>query len=285
MSKLPLPDAVAQFIAYTITEDIGEGDHTSLSCIPATATGQAQLVMKQEGVLAGVALAGYIFAAIDPTLSFTPLINDGQFVKTGDKVFTVAGSARSILMAERLVLNFMQRMSGIATLTHQFVAALAGTTTRILDTRKTTPGLRYFEKWAVRIGGGTNHRMGLYDMIMVKDNHIDFAGGIAPAIYNVRNYLRSHNLDLKVEVETRNLTELEAVLADGGVDIVMLDNFTFEDTRQAVAMIDKQLECESSGNITLDTVAEYAACGVDFISSGALTHSAKSLDMSLKADF
>lgn len=285
MSNLTLPDDVAQFITYTIKEDIGEGDHTSLSCIPAAASGQAQLVMKQKGVLAGVALAGYIFAAIDPALSFTPHIDDGQSVETGDKVFTVAGSARSILMAERLVLNFMQRMSGIATLTHQFVSALEGTSTRILDTRKTTPGMRYFEKWAVRIGGGTNHRMGLYDMIMVKDNHIDFAGGIALAIQNVRNYLHAHNLTLKVEVETRNLSELATVLAEGGVDIVMLDNFTFEDTRQAVAMIDKQLACESSGNITINTVAEYAACGVDFISSGALTHSAKSLDMSLKADF
>lgn len=285
MSNPLLSAPIQQFITYTIQEDIGEGDHTSLSCIPPEAEGEARLLVKAKGVLAGVDLAEHLFHKMDPELVFTAALPDGSAVEPGQEAFRVAGSARSILMAERLVLNFMQRMSGIATLTHHFVEALEGTSTRILDTRKTTPGLRFFEKWAVRIGGGTNHRMGLYDMIMVKDNHIDFAGGIEAAICRVRNYLIEHQLDLKIEVETRNLEELEEVLRVGGADVVMLDNYSYADTETAVALIDGTVETESSGNITLDTAPRYAACGVDFISSGALTHSVKSLDLSLKADF
>lgn len=285
MSNPLLSAPIQQFLDYTIKEDIGEGDHTSLSCIPPDATGEATLLVKDEGVLAGMELAEHLFHKIDPSLQFTPLLTDGTYVKPGMEAFTITGKAQSILTAERLVLNFMQRMSGVATQTAQFVKALEGTKTRILDTRKTTPGMRFFEKWAVRIGGGTNHRFGLYDMIMIKDNHIDFAGGLEAAIRRVRNYLIEHQLDLKVEVETRNLNELEAVLQLGYVDVVMLDNYTYEQTRTAVALIDGTLECESSGNITLETAPQYAACGVDYISSGSLTHSVKSLDLSLKASF
>lgn len=285
MSNPLLSAPIQQFIDYTIQEDIGEGDHTSLSCIPPEAQGEARLLVKASGVLAGVSLAEHLFQKMDPELVFTADIPDGTVVEPGQEAFRVAGSARSILMAERLVLNFMQRMSGIATLTHRFVEALEGTQTRILDTRKTTPGMRFFEKWAVRIGGGTNHRMGLYDMIMIKDNHIDFAGSIEAAICRVRNYLIEHQIDLKIEVETRSLEELEEVLRIGGADVVMLDNYSYADTETAVALIAGTVETESSGNITLDTAPRYAACGVDFISSGALTHSVKSLDLSLKADF
>lgn len=285
MNDLLLSKPIQQFLEYTITEDIGDGDHTSLSCIPPDAVGEAVLLVKDKGVLAGIALAEHLFHKIDPLLHFTGHLEEGSVVQPGMEAFTIAGSARHILTAERLVLNFMQRMSGIATLTHAFVQALAGSSTRILDTRKTTPGLRFFEKWAVRIGGGTNHRFGLYDMIMIKDNHVDFAGGLEAAICRVRNYLIEHQLDLKIEVETRNLGELEEVLKIGGVDVVMLDNYSFADTQTAVAWIDNTLECESSGNITLDTAPQYAACGVDYISSGALTHSVKSLDLSLKARF
>ncbi len=275
---------IQDFLAYTIREDIGSGDHTSLATIPDTAIDQAYLLVKESGIIAGVDLAKHILRLIDPRLTVHVIVQDGTPVHPGDVVFKVEGSARSILMAERLVLNFMQRMSGIATKTHRMVQLLHGTKTRILDTRKTTPGMRFFEKWAVRIGGGTNHRFGLYDMILIKDNHIDFAGGIANAIQRVQQYLADKQLDIKVEIEVRNLTELQEVLHLGGVDIVLLDNFDYATTRQAVTLIDGRFTTESSGNITLDTVRHYADCGVDFISSGALTHTIASLDLSLKAE-
>lgn len=279
------PPQIEEFLAYTIREDIGEGDHTSLACISPTAVGEARIVAKEEGVIAGIELAGYLFRTLAPSVTFHIQKPDGQKVAPKDVVATISGNARQILRAERLVLNFMQRMSGIATYTHQFVQLLEGTKTRILDTRKTTPGMRFFEKWAVRIGGGSNHRMGLYDMILIKDNHIDFAGGIGPALAHVRNYLIEHQLDIQVEIEVRNLHELEEVLVADGVDIVLLDNFSFEDTRQAVSIINGKFQTESSGNITLKTARQYADCGVDFISSGALTHSVKSLDLSMLATF
>lgn len=271
------------FIANAIREDIGDGDHTSLACIPVTTEKSAKLLCKENGILAGMEIAEAIFRYIDPALVFSPLLKDGDQVKKGDIAFEVSGPARSILMAERLVLNCMQRMSGIATTTRQLVDLLKDSSTRILDTRKTTPCFRALEKQAVKTGGGENHRFGLYDMIMIKDNHIDSAGGIAPAISAVRKYLAEKQLDLKVEIETRNMEELEEVLAIGQVDRIMLDNFSPAGLKAAVEKIGGRYETEASGGITAATIAEYAKSGVDFISVGALTHHVKSLDMSLKA--
>lgn len=276
---------IEAIIKNALQEDLGDGDHSSLACIPADAMGVAKLLVKDTGILAGVELAQMICKEVDPDLQFETLIADGQAVKPGDIAFYLRGKARSILAAERLLLNFMQRMSGIATLTHDLVALLEGTTTKLLDTRKTTPGIRYMEKWAVRIGGGHNHRFALYDMIMLKDNHIDFAGGIAAAIQRTQAYLKEKNKDLKVEIEVRNMDELEQVLAVGQVDRIMLDNFTPEQLKFAVARINGAYETEASGGITKDTLRMYAETGVDFISVGALTHSYKSLDLSLKATF
>ncbi|TCC99041.1 carboxylating nicotinate-nucleotide diphosphorylase [Pedobacter psychroterrae] len=274
---------IDQFIKNAIAEDLGDGDHTSLSTIPADAQGQAKLIIKEDGIVAGVALSLAIFRYIDQNLDIKVLIQDGASVKYGDIVLTVSGSTHSILLAERLVLNCMQRMSGIATKTNHIVRLLSSYKTRLLDTRKTTPGLRYLEKWAVRIGGGVNHRIGLYDMILIKDNHVDYAGGIAKAITSAQKYLKDKGKGLEIEIEVRNLAELNEVLAIGGVNRIMLDNFSFDDLVKAVGIIDHKYITEASGGITESNVAEYAACGVDFISMGALTHSVKSLDMSLKA--
>jgi nicotinate-nucleotide pyrophosphorylase (carboxylating) len=274
---------IHQFIKNALTEDVGDGDHTSLSTIPAGTQGKAKLIIKENGVLAGTELALEIFKVVDSALAVEVFIQDGAAVKVGDIVLTVSGSTHSILIAERLVLNCMQRMSGIATQTHLIVAKLEGTKTQILDTRKTTPGLRYLEKWAVRIGGGVNHRIGLYDMILIKDNHVDYAGGIANAINAAQQYLKNQNKSLQIEIEVRNLEELTQVLEIGGVDRIMLDNFSFDNLRAAVKLIDGKFVTEASGGITSENVADYAACGVDYISMGALTHSVKSLDMSLKA--
>lgn len=272
-----------QLISLWFAEDIGDGDHTTLSCIPDTAKGKSQLIIKEEGVLAGVEIARRIFYAFDPELKMTVFISDGARVKAGDVAFVVEGKIQSLLQTERLMLNVMQRMSGVATRTAQYVKALEGTKTRVLDTRKTTPGLRLLEKEAVRIGGGVNHRVGLYDMILLKDNHVDFAGGIQKAILSAKEYLKAKGKDLKIEVEVRNFDELNEVMAVGGVDRIMLDNFSARDTREAVAIIGGKYETESSGGITFDTLRSYAECGVDYISVGALTHSVKSLDMSFKA--
>ena len=274
---------IDQFIDHAIAEDIGDGDHTSLATIPETAVGRARLLVKENGVIAGVELATRIFNKFDPELKINVLIPDGNKVSIGDFVFTVEGKSRSILTAERLVLNFMQRMSGIASKTREFVDTLDSNSVRILDTRKTTPGLRFFEKEAVRIGGGTNHRMGLYDMIMIKDNHIDFAGGIEEAISSVKDYMKQRDLDLKVEIESRNLDELKTILDHGGVDRIMLDNYSVEDIQEAVEMIGDDYEIEISGNVTLDNLKSYDIPGVDFISTGAITHSSGSIDLSLKA--
>jgi nicotinate-nucleotide pyrophosphorylase (carboxylating) len=274
---------INDLIDIAIKEDIGDGDHTSLSCIPKNATGKAQLLVKENGILAGVDLAKTIFNKIDSKLQFNQFLKDGDEIKVGDIAFRVEGSSHSILQAERLVLNFMQRMSGIATNTNYYVNLLDGLKTKVLDTRKTTPGLREIEKWAVKIGGGVNHRMGLYDMVMLKDNHIDYAGGIEAAIKATKKYLSENNKSLKIEVEARNLTELNEILACGGVDRIMLDNFNYEDLRTAVKLIDGKYETEASGGITDKTIRNYAECGVDFISVGALTHQIKSLDLSLKA--
>lgn len=271
------------FIENAISEDIGDGDHSSLSCIPETATGKAQLLIKQEGVLAGIEIAKQVFNKIDPTLSFEQFLLDSNHIHVGDRAFIISGKVHSILKAERLVLNIMQRMSGIATSTKIYVDKLAGTNTKILDTRKTTPGIRYLEKLAVKIGGAENHRMGLYDMIMLKDNHIDFAGGIEPAIIKANEYLKSNNKDIKIEIEARNIDEVNQILEIGNVHRIMLDNFNYDDTREAVNLINGRFETESSGGITLETIRNYAECGVDYISVGALTHQIKSLDMSLKA--
>jgi nicotinate-nucleotide pyrophosphorylase (carboxylating) len=272
-----------QLISLWFAEDIGDGDHTTLSCIPATALGKSQLIVKENGVLAGVEVARKIFNAFDPELKMTVFINDGAEVKVGDVAFVVEGKIQSLLQTERLMLNIMQRMSGVATRTREYVKALEGTKTRVLDTRKTTPGLRLLEKEAVKIGGGVNHRIGLYDMILLKDNHVDFAGGIAQAIQRAKAYLKEKGKDLKIEIEVRNFDELAQVMAEGGVDRIMLDNFTPKNTRKAVEIIDGKYETESSGGITFATLKEYAECGVDYISVGALTHSVKSLDMSFKA--
>ena len=274
---------IESFISLALKEDIGSGDHTSLATVPAGAKGAAQLLVKQDGILAGVEVAREVFKLVDPQLRLTVFIEDGAPVKVGDIAFKVEGNSRSILTAERLALNFMQRMSGIATKTNLFVQKVEGLPVKILDTRKTTPGLRIFEKWAVRLGGGANHRIGLYDMILIKDNHIDFCGGIEKAIETVLEYLRENDLYLKVEIETRNLKEVQKVLDKGGVNRIMLDNFDFDTMREAVKMIDKKYETEASGNVNLETVRNYAETGVDFISVGAITHSAVALDLSLKA--
>lgn len=272
-----------QLISLWFAEDIGDGDHTTLSCIPADAMGKSQLIVKDDGVIAGVEVARKIFQAFDPELKMTVFIADGAEVKKGDIAFVVEGRIQSLLQTERLMLNIMQRMSGVATRTRQYVKALEGTKTRVLDTRKTTPGLRLLEKEAVKIGGGVNHRIGLYDMILLKDNHVDFAGGIDKAILRAKEYCKQKGKNLKIEIEVRNFEELNQVLAIGGVDRIMLDNFTPENTRKAVELIAGKYETESSGGITFDTLREYAECGVDYISVGALTHSVKSLDMSFKA--
>jgi nicotinate-nucleotide pyrophosphorylase (carboxylating) len=270
-------------IANAIREDVGDGDHSSLACIPNTAQGKAKLLVKDNGIIAGVEFAKMIFKYVDANLQVEVLIEDGEAVKHGDIVFFVSGSSQSILKAERLVLNTMQRMSAIATKTKEFVALLQGTKTKILDTRKTTPGIRAIEKWAVKIGGGENHRFALYDMIMLKDNHIDFAGGISQAILKTKNYLIANNKELKIIVEARNLDEVKQILQVGGVYRILLDNFDYETTQQAVQLIDSQCLTESSGNINEKTIRRYAECGVDYISSGALTHSIYNMDLSLKA--
>jgi len=262
-------------------EDIGDGDHTTLCCIPETAEGKSKLLVKEPGILAGVEIAGKIFKKFDPTLQMEVFIKDGSEVKPGDIAFIVSGKVRSLLQTERLMLNIMQRMSGIATMTHKYMERLKGTKTKVLDTRKTTPGMRILEKQAVKIGGGVNPRIGLFDMILLKDNHIDFAGGIAQALERCHSYLKEHNLNLKIEIEVRSLEELKEVMECGGVDRIMLDNFTPELTRRAVELIGGRYETESSGGITIDT--NYAECGVDYVSVGALTHSVKGLDLSFKA--
>jgi nicotinate-nucleotide pyrophosphorylase (carboxylating) len=272
-----------EFILKSLDEDIGDGDHTSLACIPPDATGKAKLLVKEKGILAGINIADELFSAIDKDLEADIILTDGTEIFPGDIAFYLAGKQQSILKSERLVLNIMQRMSGIATSTHEYAAKLTGLRTRILDTRKTTPGFRYFEKEAVRIGGGMNHRMGLYDMILLKDNHIDYAGGIRNAIDKTRKYLEKNNLQLKVEIEARSMEDVRTILSVGGIDRIMLDNFTIGDTLMAVKEISGRYETESSGGINLSTIRSYAECGVDFISVGALTHHVKSLDMSLKA--
>jgi len=271
------------FIKNAIAEDLGDGDHTSLSTIPAGATGKAKLLVKEPGILAGVELAIEIFNQIDANLQTEIFITDGETVSYGDIAFTVEGSTHSILLAERLVLNCMQRMSGIATKTNRIVKLLDNFPTKLLDTRKTTPGLRYLEKWAVRIGGGVNHRIGLYDMILIKDNHVDYAGGITNAISAANQYLADQGRQLEIEIEVRDIAELNQVLEKGMVNRIMLDNFNFDDLRTAVKLINHRYVTEASGGITEENITEYAECGVDYISMGALTHSVKSLDMSLKA--
>ncbi len=272
-----------KIIEYAFMEDIGDGDHSTLACIPATETGKSKLLIKEAGVLAGIQIAQQIFNKFDPELKIEVLINDGTEVKPGDIAFYVEGKIQSLLQTERVVLNIMQRMSGIATRTKVYVKKLEGLHTKVLDTRKTTPGIRYLEKMAVKIGGGENHRMGLFDMVMLKDNHIDFAGGIVPAIEKTQQYLKEKGKDLKIEIEVRNLAELREVLEYGRVHRIMLDNFDFATTKEAVDLIAGRYETEASGGITLDTLRQYAECGVDYISVGALTHSVKGLDMSLKA--
>ncbi len=274
---------LALIITNAIREDIGDGDHTSLSCIPDTAIGKAKLLVKDEGIIAGVEFAKMVFAYVDKDLQIETLINDGEKVKYGDIVMYVSGKSQSILQAERLVLNAMQRMSAIATKTNFFANLLEGTKTKVLDTRKTTPGIRALEKWAVKIGGGVNHRFALYDMVMIKDNHIDFAGGASQAITKTKTYLAEKGLDLKIIVEARSLEEIKEILTNEGVYRILIDNFNYEDTRKAVALIGDICLTESSGGINEKTIREYAECGVDFISSGALTHSVYNMDLSLKA--
>ena len=268
-----------RLIDLAFAEDIGDGDHTTLCCIPADAMGKSRLLIKEDGILAGIEVAKKVFARFDKDLQVEVYINDGAFVHAGD----VARRIQSLLQTERLMLNIMQRMSGIATMTNKYVKLLEGTNAKVLDTRKTTPGMRMLEKQAVKIGGGVNHRIGLFDMILLKDNHVDFAGGIANAIDRCHKYQKENNLDLKIEIEVRNFDELQQVLEKGGVNRIMLDNFSVEDTRKAVEIINHRFEVESSGGITIDTIRSYAECGVDFISVGALTHSVKCLDMSFKA--
>lgn len=276
-------EAIYRFIDNALAEDVGEGDHSSLAAVPAGAQQRARLIVKAEGILAGVDMARHILQRVDPSLQMDVRIADGKTVKPGDIAFTVSGNARSILQAERLLLNCMQRMSGIATHTNQIVRLLKGSRTRLLDTRKTTPNFRLCEKWAVKIGGGENHRFGLYDMIMLKDNHNDYAGGIVQALQAAKQYVHAHDLPLRIEVETRNLQEVQLVLDEGGADVIMLDNFGPEQLREAVAYIAGRCQTEASGGITLRNIGQVAASGVDFISMGALTHSSPSLDMSLKA--
>lgn len=283
ISETQFKAEINQIISNAIREDVGDGDHSSLACIPKDAKGKAKLLVKDDGILAGVEFAKSVFAYVDKDLKVETHIEDGSPVKYGDIAFYVSGSSQSILMAERLVLNAMQRMSAIATKTHYFVGLLEGTGTKILDTRKTTPGIRALEKWAVKIGGGENHRFALYDMIMLKDNHIDFAGGISKAIAKTKAYLKETNKDLKIIVEARSLTEIKEILESDGVYRILIDNFNYEDTRAAVRLIGDTCLTESSGGINQDTIRQYAECGVDYISSGALTHSVYNLDLSLKA--
>ena len=283
ISKGQFDKEIALIIENAIREDVGDGDHSSLSCIPKEATGKAKLLVKDSGIIAGVAFAKQVFEYVDANLIVETFINDGQKVAFGDNVFHVYGSSQSILKSERLVLNAMQRMSAIATKTAQFVDLLKGTNTKILDTRKTTPGIRALEKWAVTIGGGENHRFALYDMIMLKDNHIDFSGGISAAINKTKAYLKVNNLDLKIIVEARNLEEIQEILTHEGIFRILIDNFSFEDTRKAVDLIGNKCLTESSGGINENTIRTYADCGVDYISSGALTHSVYNIDLSLKA--
>ena len=273
-----------EFILRSLTEDLGDGDHSSLACVPENTTGKAKLLIKEKGILAGIRVAGVLFNTIDKDLIFDVLSEDGDSVISGNIAFYISGRQQSILKSERLVLNIMQRMSGIATSTHEYASQLNGLKTKILDTRKTTPGFRFLEKEAVRIGGGMNHRMGLFDMIMLKDNHIDYAGGIEKAIIRTREYLKINNMNLKVEIEARSLEDVRTIISVGGVDRIMLDNFSIKETLSAVKLISGRYETESSGGITLATIRSYAECGVDFISVGALTHHIKSLDMSLKAN-
>ena len=272
-----------RLIDLAFAEDIGDGDHTTLCCIPDTAMGKSHLLIKEDGILAGVEVAKRVFARFDPTMQVEVLIGDGGHVEEGDIAMVVTGKVRCLLQTERLMLNIMQRMSGIATMTAKYVERLKGTKTHVLDTRKTTPGLRMLEKQAVKIGGGMNHRIGLFDMILLKDNHIDFAGGIANAINRCHEYLKEKGLDLKIEIEVRNFDELQQAMDCGGINRIMLDNFSVENTKKAVEMVAGKYETESSGGITFDTIRDYAECGVDFISVGALTHSVKGLDMSFKA--
>lgn len=272
-----------RLIDLAFAEDIGDGDHTTLCCIPETAMGKSHLLIKEDGILAGVEVAKRLFARFDPEMKVEVLIGNGAHVRKGDIAMVVSGKVRSLLQTERLMLNIMQRMSGIATMTNKYVERLKGTNTHVLDTRKTTPGMRMLEKQAVKIGGGMNHRIGLFDMILLKDNHIDFAGGIANAINRCHEYLREKGLDLKIEIEVRNFDELRQAMECGGINRIMLDNFSVADTRKAVEMVAGRFETESSGGITFDTIRDYAECGVDFISVGALTHSVKGLDMSFKA--
>jgi nicotinate-nucleotide pyrophosphorylase (carboxylating) len=283
ISELQFQQELIGIIENAIREDIGPGDYSSLACIPAEAKGKAKLLVKDNGIIAGVEFAKMIFKHVDPSLEVDLLIKDGENVKHGDIVFYVSGSSQSILKAERLVLNSMQRMSAIATKTNHFVKLLEGTETKILDTRKTTPGFRAAEKWAVKIGGGENHRFALYDMIMLKDNHNDFAGGITNAINKTKMFLEENNLDLQIVVEARNLNEIEEILESEGVFRILIDNFNFEDTKKAVKLIGSKCLTESSGNINEKTIREYANCGVNYISSGALTHSVYNMDLSLKA--
>lgn len=272
-----------KLIDLAFAEDIGDGDHTTLCCIPDDAMGKSQLIIKERGILAGIEIAKEVFRRFDSTMKVQVMINDGMPVKPGDVAMIVTGKVRSLLQTERLMLNIMQRMSGIATMTNKYVERLKGTHTHVLDTRKTTPGMRMLEKAAVKIGGGVNHRIGLFDMILLKDNHIDFAGGISNAINRCHEYLKKNKLDLKIEIEVRSLDELNQVMECGGVDRIMLDNFDIDNTKKAVSIIAGKYETESSGGITFDTLRDYAECGVDYISVGALTHSVKGLDMSFKA--
>jgi nicotinate-nucleotide pyrophosphorylase (carboxylating) len=274
---------ILNFIDRCLAEDIGDGDHSANACIPLSAKGQSRMLIKESGIIAGLELAEVVFHRVDPTLQITHLIKDGTPVEPGDVAFTVTGSARNILTAERLVLNLCQRLSGVATSTQRYVQELQGLHTKVLDTRKTTPGMRLLEKWAVKTGGGENHRIGLYDMIMIKDNHADFCGGLEAAIDQVHAYLANHGLKLRIEVETRNLNEVERTLAKGGIHRIMLDNFDIPTLRKAVKLINGAYETEASGGITMSTLRAYAETGVDYISVGALTHSVKSLDISLKA--
>jgi nicotinate-nucleotide pyrophosphorylase (carboxylating) len=276
---------IDEIIDNALREDIGDGDHSTLACVREDAKGEAKLLIKEDGILAGVELVERIFNRFDPELKFTAFLKDGDKVKVGDIAFTVKGSSRSILTTERLVLNFMQRMSGIAKQTHELVSLIEGTSAKLLDTRKTTPGIRYMEKWAVRIGGGHNHRFALYDMIMLKDNHIDYAGGIEQAINRTHEYLKETGRSLKVEIEVRDEEELDQVLSVGGVDRIMLDNFTPEKIKKVLPRIPEGIETEASGGITKDTIRAYAETGIDFVSVGALTHSVHGMDMSLKATF
>ena len=283
ISQAQFDKEIELIIANAIREDVGDGDHSSLACIPASAEGKAKLLVKDEGIIAGVEFAKKVFHYVDPKMEIETLIEDGSHVKYGDIVFYVSGASQSILKAERLVLNAMQRMSAIATKTREFVDLLEGTGTKVLDTRKTTPGIRALEKWAVKIGGGENHRFALYDMIMLKDNHIDFAGGITKAIDKTKKYLKDTNRDLKIIVEARDLDEIKEILKSDGVYRILIDNFNYEDTKEAVKLIGDKCLTESSGGINENTIREYALCGVDYISSGALTHSVYNKDLSLKA--